>query len=49
MNKKIDIKIDKNLDKFKGKVLFPKKLALAEELLQHAKFPIELKEKLNIS
>ena len=43
------VKIDKNLDKFKGKVLFPKKLALAEELLQHAKFPIELKEKLNIS
>ena len=44
-----DIKIDKNLDKFKGKVLFPKKLALAEELLQRAKFPTELKEKLNIS
>ena len=49
MTKKIDIKIDKNLDKFKGKVLFPKKLALAEELLQRAKFPMELKEKLNIS
>lgn len=49
MNKKIDIKIDKNLDKFKGKVLFPKKLALAEELLQRVKFPIELREKLNIS
>ena len=39
------VKIDKNLDKFKGKVLFPKKLALAEELLQRAKFPAELKEK----
>ena len=43
------VKIDKSLDKFKGKVLFPKKLALAEELLQRAKFPTELKEKLNIS
>lgn len=46
--KEINIKIDKNLDKFKGKVLFPKKLALAEKLLQRAKFPAELKEKLNI-
>ena len=34
--KEINIKIDKNLDKFKGKVLFPNK------------FPAELKEKLNI-
>ena len=42
----MNIKIDKKLDKFK--VLFPKKLALAEELLQRAKFPAELKEKLNI-
>lgn len=42
------VKIDKNLDKFKGKVLFPKKLALAEELLQRAKFPSELKTKFNI-
>lgn len=42
------VKIDKNLDKFKGKVLFPKKLALAEELLQRAKFPSELKAKFNI-
>ena len=49
MNKKIDIKIDKNLDKFKGKVLFPKKLTIAEEILQRVKFPIELREKLNIS
>ena len=48
MNKEINIKIDKTFDKFKGKVLFPKKLALAGELLQGAKFPTELEEKLNI-
>ena len=38
----MNIKIDKKLDKFKGKVLFPKKLALAEELLQRAKFRREI-------
>ena len=43
--KKINIKIDKNLDKFKGKVLFPKKLALAEELLKHAIFQRNCRKK----
>ena len=46
--KKIIIKLDNYGDKVIGKVLLAMTLALAEELLQRAKFPAELKEKLNI-
>jgi hypothetical protein len=34
------IKINKKLEEFKGKVLFPKKLELANEMLSKAKLPI---------
>ena len=33
------IKINKKLEEFRGKVLFPKKLALANEMLLNAKLP----------
>ncbi|MGG7034181.1 MAG: hypothetical protein ACI7YS_03190 [Flavobacterium sp.] len=33
------VKIDKRLEKFRGKILFPKKLALANEMLSKAKLP----------
>jgi hypothetical protein len=33
------IKIDKRLERFRGKVLFPEKLALANKLLANAKLP----------
>jgi len=33
------VKIDKKLEEFRGKVLFPKKLALANEMLSKAKLP----------
>lgn len=33
------VKIDKKLDRFKGKVLFPKKVKLANKLLEKAKLP----------
>ncbi len=33
------VKIDKNLEKFRGKVLFPKKLELANKLLEKAVLP----------
>jgi hypothetical protein len=33
------VKIDKKLEKFRGKILFPKKLALANEMLSKAKLP----------
>jgi len=33
------VKIDKKLNRFKGKVLFPDKVKLANELLQKAKLP----------
>lgn len=33
------VKIDKKLEQFRGKVLFPKKLALANEMLSKAKLP----------
>ncbi len=36
------VKIDKKLEKFKGKILFPKKLAMANELLSKAKLPKEI-------
>lgn len=37
------VKIDKKLEKYKGKVLFPKKVELANELLSKAELPPELK------
>ena len=33
------VKINKKLEVFRGKVLFPKKLALANEMLSKAKLP----------
>ena len=33
------IKFDKRLERFRGKVLFPKKLALANKMLVNAKLP----------
>ena len=33
------IKIDKRLERFRGKVLFPEKLALANKMLANAKLP----------
>jgi len=33
------VKIDKKLERFKGKIMFPKKLQLANELLEKAKLP----------
>ncbi len=33
------VKIDKKLEQFRGKVLFPKKLPLANEMLSKAKLP----------
>ena len=33
------VKINKKLEEFKGKILFPKKLALANEMLLKAKLP----------
>ena len=35
----VEVKKDKTLDKLSGKVLFPKKLALAEEQLKGVKLP----------
>lgn len=34
------VKINKKLEEFRGKVLFPQKLALANEMLLKAKLPI---------
>ena len=34
------VKIDKKLEKYRGKVLFPKKLAMANKLLEKAVLPI---------
>ncbi len=34
------IPIDKNLEKFRGKVLFPEKLELANKILAKTKLPI---------
>ena len=34
------VKINKKLEEFRGKILFPKKLALANEMLSKAKLPI---------
>ena len=33
------VPIDKNLEKYRGKVLFPKKLAMANEILAKASLP----------
>jgi hypothetical protein len=33
------VKIDKKLERFRGKVLFPEKLALANKMLKNAKLP----------
>jgi hypothetical protein len=33
------VKIDKTLDKFKGTILFPEKLALANEMLKRVGLP----------
>jgi len=38
------VKIDKQLNKFKGKVLFREKLELANSLLENAKLPKTLTE-----
>jgi hypothetical protein len=35
------VKIDKSLERFRGKVLFPEKLELANKLLANAKLPKE--------
>lgn len=37
------VKIDKKLEKLRGKVLFPEKLELANKLLSKAKFPEPIK------
>jgi hypothetical protein len=39
------VKIDTNLDKLKGKILFPEKLKLANDLLSKAKLPNKVNEK----
>lgn len=37
------VKIDKKLEKLRGKILFPEKLELANKLLSKAKLPSQLK------
>ncbi|MCB9201864.1 MAG: hypothetical protein H6604_02285 [Flavobacteriales bacterium] len=39
------VKIDKKLEKFRDKILFPKKLELANELLSKAKLPEQVKQR----
>ena len=34
------VKIDKNLERFRGKVLFPEKLEMANKMLANGKLPI---------
>ena len=34
------VKIDKKLEEYRGKILFPKKLAIANEMLLTAKLPV---------
>jgi hypothetical protein len=42
-NQKIPkIKINKNLEKFRGKILFPEKLEKANEILEKTKLPKHL-------
>ncbi|MEN2436497.1 hypothetical protein AAH994_13855 [Weeksellaceae bacterium A-14] len=38
------VKIDKKLEKLRGKILFPKKLKMANELLSKAKLPAQIKQ-----
>ena len=38
------VKIDKKLEKLRGKILFPKKLELANQLLANAKLPEQIKQ-----
>lgn len=38
------VKIDKKLEKLRGKVLFPEKLKMANELLSRAKLPTQIKQ-----
>lgn len=33
------VKINKNLEEYKNKILFPKKLAMANEMLKNVKLP----------
>lgn len=35
------VKINKKLEEFKGKVLFPEKLNLANKMLENVKLPVE--------
>jgi hypothetical protein len=42
MVKKVSIRYNKDLDKYDNQVLFPEKVARANEMLKHAKFPPEL-------
>lgn len=37
------VKIDKKLEKLRGKILFPEKLKMANELLSKAKLPTQIK------
>jgi hypothetical protein len=39
------VKINKNLDKFRGKILFPEKLELSNKLLSKAKLPEQILKK----
>lgn len=39
-NEEVTITIDEELNKLKGKVLFPKKLAVANEILRNTKSPL---------
>ena len=34
------VKINRKLEEFRGKILFPKKLAMANEMLSKAKLPL---------
>jgi hypothetical protein len=38
------VKIDKKLEKLRGKVLFPEKLKMANDLLSRAKLPAQIKQ-----
>ena len=36
------VKINKKLEEFKGKVLFPEKLEMANKMLENVKLPVEI-------
>ncbi|GEM_PF-1004058 len=42
MAKRISIRYNKESNKYKNQVLFPEKVALANEMLKKAKFPPEI-------